>query len=234
MVSWRFGNAGDRYPIEVGDIVKVGPHILACGDIEMGAGEELIEQCWLPDIMYCSPPWNVKQYRLDRLKGDVPGGDYEMFLDDLVELSQTAEKHSFLMCGSREYEDLDLRLGETYTTPGVLNRYNINGLTSSQQLLFHIDKKLEGEGYSRKLDWADEEFAPYIVARTFGTKNDIMFDPCMTGHASMEAAETHDKRFIGIDLIPRRLSTLIERFVRRGYDWEIIGKLDSMEGVSYG
>ena len=33
--QWRYGDAGDRYPVKLGDVWRVGPHTLVCNDLEL-------------------------------------------------------------------------------------------------------------------------------------------------------------------------------------------------------
>src|SRR5579872_6851220 len=68
MVRWTYGDAGDRYKVQPGDIWAVGDHRLGCADLEFGQVAEFCRRFGPWDIFYSDPPWNAGNAKAFRTK----------------------------------------------------------------------------------------------------------------------------------------------------------------------
>jgi len=58
-----YGKKGKAYPVRRGDVWALGPHLVACGDLEEGDGERFLAfgRQWAgqaPELIYVDPPWS--------------------------------------------------------------------------------------------------------------------------------------------------------------------------------
>ena len=85
-----YGDAGDRIPVNIGDVWAVGDHRFMCGDAEiegLGDFQRLLPHA--PDLIYVDPPWG-------------PGNaNYVLLLHNLAEFCQACTGSVFVEMGLR-------------------------------------------------------------------------------------------------------------------------------------
>src|SRR5665811_2154350 len=103
-VAWQYGEAGDQYPLDFGDVVQIGPHIVACGDLEKGQGEQCVEMVGRSDIAYVDPPWNQGNISSFRTKAGVSTGLMFMaqFIDVFLGVLKTTQGPIYIEMGKQE------------------------------------------------------------------------------------------------------------------------------------
>ena len=83
-----YGKAFEKYPVETGDVWKVGPHIFGCGDVttitNLSELFEFVDQPYA-DVLYTDPPWNIAiQKRFHKFAGIDPPVDFLGLLGNMV------------------------------------------------------------------------------------------------------------------------------------------------------
>jgi hypothetical protein len=74
--KWRYGSAGDTYPVRPGEMWRVGEHRFACADITLEAGRTLLRAVIggrTVDLLYVDPPWDQGALAAFRTRSGVDG-----------------------------------------------------------------------------------------------------------------------------------------------------------------
>lgn len=204
---------GARWPVKPGDIWGVGPHILACGDIESGAGEALLEKYGPAQLVYSDPPWNAGLASGFRTHAKVPRKvNFNDFLTRFIELVKHVQGDVWVEMGVGEADRLcavmkDLggaqvvKVPITYyrTKPAVLFLFTWRALPNFSTLLVPAG-----------MDDAD---TPGWVMSKY-EKRETVFDPCLGMGATLQGADDNGWKCIGLELNPVRLASSVERGAR--------------------
>jgi hypothetical protein len=213
---WRYGDAGDRYPTEEGDIWAVGPHILACGDLEKGAARLLLERYPHVHMVMCDPPWDSGNARSFRTKAGVSRPvSFLTLMHSILEVGPLVEGAWFFEMGNRNaplvaeaIRQLDgyfLNQWNTYyykTKPCVIQAFTWNSA-----LLPFDDLGPSGIDEEQSFTWA------LGVGCHVGN---TVLDLCIGRGLTARVAHKQGKRVLGLELHPRRLAVTIDWLVTQG------------------
>lgn len=204
--------------IEPGDVFRCGRHWLACGDLERGDAEALIEAAGVePSVVYCDPPWTeaaLSSFRrvagMDRL---VARGGLSRVLARLVDLCASVGD-AWVEMGRERLDELRAavarRGGEHVVSvpivygwsprPAWLSRFSWGGRERPV-----VSPPPAGTSSRR---------APGLVLaeyrRLLGAEFAVV-DPCLGLGTTLRAAELLGARCLGLELAPGRLEKAVER-----------------------
>jgi hypothetical protein len=235
-----YGDAGDRYPVEVGDVWQIGKHILACGDLEMGAGVEFLAtyvRGGRPDVSFVDPPWNAGNARSFRTKAGVGRAvNFYRLISKVLETLAKSRRDVFIEMGVSECDNVRARLEEYGAR--LLDTWDITYYRKNPcRLLWGT---FTGQAYPRLLDCNrldDEVATPKVIAAAAG-RGDIVFDPCMGRGLSAVSALRAGATAAGLELNPRRLAVTIDKLAslgagaERGQEPRRIAVLSCMTGAA--
>lgn len=224
---WKYGDAGDRWPLAHGDIVLVGDTLHACGDLaggECGATwlkvTHVATDLWGAEgwFVYVDPPWNDSLTKGFRTKAGVPhdGLSHERFLQELLAL---------MPVGCRVY--MEGSLGQAPRARLAKAAGNVNpgiGLVRQWPITYYGDKPaalyllvMPGADatWLPDLDGMDDEDTPYEVCRRHEMQGDrVVLDPCAGRGLTGRAARATGLRAVLHELHPRRLAVAVEDAVK--------------------
>lgn len=220
---WQYGDAGDRFPVELGDIWEVGPHVFACGDLELGHAAKLLTYAGVPDVVYTDPPWNKGNARAFRTKaGDSRAVDFLGSLLPAILSVVKGVEHAAIEMGNFHADDLRWLI----TSKGgvVLADWKITYYRKNPSRLLHCT--FTGEPpLVDSCDGMDDDDTPQWFLERVASKGCVVFDPCMGRGLTSRVADDLGMKALGMELHPRRLAVSIDRLVDRGYKATKIGAL---------
>lgn len=217
MPDWLYGDSGDRFPVERGDILAIGHrHVLACGDIEEQHGLTIASEYGPPDIAYTDLPYNESVAKSYRTKAGLDNSvDYKQFVSAVVNTLALTEGEVFVEVGNENAQLLKSELEKVGAEVPYI--YNITYYGENPAALVH--GSFDGFPLSiAELQGADDEDTPRIAILERSERGDIVFDPCMGRGLTAVTAHQHGRMSLGLELHPRRLATTIEKLVDLIYE----------------
>ncbi len=223
-MRWRYGDAGDRYPIQPGDIWQVGPHWLACGDLEVGAiGALLAHVGEAPHHAYCDPPWNAGNARAFRVKAGVDRKvDFPRFIAALLDAFSAVGGHIFIEMGRQHVDGLAGWISAAHGR--VLACWPITYYRRKPCWLVHCTWS-NVQPLVARADGLDDEETPYWALSQVAAPGEWILDPVIGRGLTAIAADRLGCRVIGLELHPRRLAVTVDKLVQRGHTARWAGKL---------
>jgi DNA modification methylase len=211
---WSYGTAGDRYPVQPGEIWTAGPHTLICADLE-DIEPEQIARYGVPDLIYADLPYNAALASGYRTKAGMPRKvNYASFLYRVARLSLMCRGSTFIETGNASvaatrqvFENVGFALVGTWpityyrTHPAALLRF------------IHAEDAPSPIGNASGLD--DEDTPGWAMANA-SAHGDLVADWCTGRGLTPVAAHHHGRRFIGTELHPRRLAVTLEKLAALG------------------
>lgn len=216
-----YGTAGDRYPVQVGDIWQVGSHIVACGDIENGDALKLLafayEYAWLqPVLVVCDPPWGSGPATSYRTKaGVLRKVDFERFMCDFFAALAHIQGTICIEMGNRQVKQV-VRIAEEYGLSLADNQPMYYYKTQPCSCLFFTSVPVCD--LVTPMPCADEMVVYRWLIDQFSSIGEIVFDPCIGQGMVAEAAHALGRHILGLELHPRRLAVTLDRLVKVGAD----------------
>lgn len=224
--AWAYGDAGDRWPVADRDIWQVGPHVVACGDIERGDLGRFLSVTGLPDMVYCDPPWNQGNATTFRTKaGQKRQVDYPSFFVTLMSALASCPGDVYIEHGVHEiamvracFEALGLR---------ELNYWEIRYYRTRPCALYRLRTNGDGTPLSGDLfTGVDDEHTPLLAIQRSSAPGQVVLDGCTGRGTTAVAAAEHGCKFIGLELNHRRLAVTIDRLASAtGQTPQLVGHL---------
>lgn len=216
---WKYGDAGDEFPIEDGAVWTCGPHLVAAGDLERGDGLELLNLAGgAVDLVYVDPPWNAGNARSFRTKAGVGRSVvWDAFLDTLLQVVKHNRLGAWIEMSDTE-PAID-GLSRAVARAGGLV-YRVEHVRYYRRHRSAVVYAAWGEPDQRMMDvqvaGLDDDDIPLAVLQTVPAGITVM-DPCTGLGCTGRAAEQRGCRFVGLELNPRRLANLVRFFARAGH-----------------
>ena len=232
---WHYGDAGDRIPVDYGDLWRVGPHIFACGDLQRDSFDRLWNIVGRPDVTYVDPPWDASNLGNFRTKARTrKKGDFRDFLRDLVRhLSVT----QLLVASEMGLKTTLLLEQEVSRNRGVvLDRFEFNSHGRHAKFRANLVLWTYGKPESLRDDVKPEAARPMhgesglatpgLFIDAFTETGALVYDPC-TGQGLIPTAAVERGRLAcGNELHPRRLAVTLDKLAAlTGEKPEKIGEL---------
>lgn len=217
MPEWVYGESGDRFPVERGDILAVGSnHVLACGDLEEQHGLTVANEYGPPDLTYVDLPYNeavAKSYRTKAgLDNDI---DYSSFLKAAAWTLSLTEGEVFVEVGRENAPRVRDALRDSGADVPYI--YDITYYDTEPAALVHGSYTGTPDPLP-DLQGQDDEDTPRIAIENRTDPGDIVFDPCMGRGLTAVSAHDLGRQSLGLELHPRRLAVTIEKLVDRIYE----------------
>lgn len=212
-MKWDYGDAGDRIPIKTGDIWRVDHHIFACGDLELRHDEALLNKHVVsPQMTYVDPPWTPSLLTGFRTKAGLPRGKpFSDFLDNLIRAISPTSGDCYIEMGKQHVDSLRQKVEDS---GGVIEAdFPITYYKKNPARLLRVSF-----GYPRNASFAfdnmDDADTPAKAVRESTVPMEWVFDPCTGKGLTAVAAATQGRRFIGMELNPRRMAVAIDAVSR--------------------
>jgi len=235
--SWRYGDAGDRFPISPGDVWASGGHVLACGDIERGSADELLNRFAPrgPACAYTDPPFNAAQATSFRTKAGVNRRvDFDAFLDKLMTAVFRVFGFSWVETGIESEAQLLAAVSRVSREPVSARRFEVTYYGKAPSLLFAFARP----GFGDALFWLpdlrgmDDERTPREAILASCAEGATVFDPCLGRGLTCRTAQENNRKCIGMELHPRRLACVLAWLKdEHGHSPSKVGELETMKGA---
>lgn len=227
---WQYGEAGDRYQVQSGDIWAVGKHRLVCGDLEQGdVVRRAVDQLGIsPAMGYTDPPYNTNLATGFRTKAGMPAKvQFTNFLEKLIAAQAVVKGDFYIEMGNKTVDQLKLALKRAGA--GVYDHWDITyGRTSPAALVrCNWGTSEIGSGLLPMFANMDDEITPSAAIAASSAEGDYVLDACLGRGLTATTAHKHGRWILGTELHPRRMAVSIERLVKLGAgDAEKIGVLN--------
>lgn len=218
-----YGNAGDRWPVQVGDVWQAGPHTLACLDLETPLAERFYASVNRVAMVYSDPPWSTGNAKCFRTKAGLgsDGVTLERLWSRILELMlpRLGQGDLYLEIGSQHRDDVAAWLAHrgravTETWPIVYYRKHPCWLLRS---------RLTPRSESGSPEGLDDTKTPAWAVSASTSDGDLVCDPCTGRGLTAVAAHQSGRRFVGTELHPRRLAVALDRLHKLGLTPRRIG-----------
>jgi len=219
--DWKYGDAGDRYPVKPGTLWEAGPHLLACGDLtNRDHYRALLTPAMFSFIrvplVYVDPPWTQSLLTGFRTKAKAPASDQSLedFTRTLLEpLSTLPRQPTILMEGSAQPKAMDAVLAavDTITDLAVRQVWNITYFGDKPGLLYWItghDDPVDPQ--SLGFHDMDDAHTPAHAIEAFTEEGNFVLDPCLGRGLTAMTCQALGRRCIGMELNPRRLAVALD------------------------
>lgn len=222
-VDWRYGDAGDRWPVEYGDVWRAGPHILACLDIETTEARKFYDSVSNVSLVYADPPWSTGNAKTFRTKAGLAHGN--------VTLQRLWGAICERVLPALGTGDLVVEIGSTHRDDiaVLLGSYG-RQVTETWPIVYFKQTRcwLHRSRFTSRVDTSspaglDDELTPRWAIDNGTRLTELVCDPCLGRGLTVMAADSAGRRFIGSELNPRRLAVAIDRLAKRGHVPEKLG-----------
>jgi hypothetical protein len=202
-----------RFPIWAGDIWRVGPHVVACGDLDQGHGLLLLrDYAPAPALTYVDPPWTSGIAQRHRKNAGLPRDvDYPDLLSTVLRacllagapalITQRKDHADTLFTVASRFRQVVLRSWATARHKGA--DAGIHLLVSRPADLPPPD----GVSFDR----LPHKLLAATAVAAFSPIGGIVFDPCCGKGETADACVRLDRVFLGMDVVPKRVSLTIAR-----------------------
>ncbi len=204
--QWMYGDAGDRYPVSIGDIWQVDKHLFACGDLEEGYAQELLTYANVsPVATFVDPPWIAGNATAFRTKAGVSRKVDYMHLMSCIFDVITHIPFCVMTMGNKSSEQivgLGKQKGFAHTRSFPMFYYRVHPC----RLLLFSQEPLDFEP-----PCADEDPVWIACMDALLTSGNTIFDPCVGRGGTAIHAHQRGCTMIGMELHPRRLAVTLDR-----------------------
>jgi hypothetical protein len=214
---WRYGDAGDKWKVKDGDVWVAGGNVLVCGDIEKIPIQRLFEKFGTPDLTYVDPPWNKGNLKSFFTKAGFKGAevDFHKFIRRLIAIVKRTHGPVYIEMGKQNIYTLAVVIKESGGE--VLNIWDVTYYRKHPSKLV---RAIWGDfPYNKDIDFSDldDDDTPYEAIEKEPLKpGAIVFDACTGRGLTCRAAYSNKKKFMGIELHPRRLAVAIDWLAEQG------------------
>lgn len=221
--KWTYGDAGDRWPVQFGDLWKVGPHHFVCGDIQQGYSPKVMALATTLfgreiDMIYSDPPWdagNAKGFRTKAGYINDEKVDFEQFNREILYPFKGREIDIYIEGGVRTGDMLKALFSEYGFT--VMEEFSIKYFKKHPCWLYHLHadpSKSIMHPTEVDVTGMDDTLTPFWAVKRSSNPGDLIYDCCMGQGLTSRAAATQGRLALGLELNPRRLAVTIDELVK--------------------
>jgi hypothetical protein len=208
-----YGAKGGAYPVEPGQVWRVGNHLVACGDLEAGDGERFLSwarehSVWQPELYYVDPPWSPAYISRFRAGAGVEKRPEHTVKSIVQRLARLATGAPLLMEMGTTYEASEV-IGWVYearepfgSNVALVVPITYAGGKPAALYAFGLDEDVHLEG----LRGTDDELTPALAMQQLTKAGGVVVDLCLGLGATARAAEKTGRVCWGLELHPRRCS----------------------------
>lgn len=209
------GARGQAYPVQRGQVWECYGHLVACGDLETGAGEQLLafgraHGGLSPKLFYVDPPWSPALLtRFCNAAGSDPqGSTVQSVVRRIARLARGVP--------------LLLEMGTVYDRDDVqtwLAAHDTNGARLCVPITYSGGKPAwlylsgvplaKAQPLAHAITRLDDERIPAIAMTALTLPGDVVVDPCLGLGCTLRAAERTGRVCWGLELVPQRCSSAL-------------------------
>lgn len=208
VTPWKYGDAGDRIPVERGQVWGAGPHRVACADLEAG-GVELARSLGAPALLLSDPPWNGGNATAFRSKAGVPRRvSFPALMARVLSCAGPSVHECWIEMGPSGERDFLAVAADAGWLP--VQRFAVTYYKKHPCAMFLLTRDGKATGRMPELVGRDEfdVMDDILLART--QPGEAILDPCLGRGLMLRAALRTGRVCYGTELHPRRLAAAID------------------------
>ena len=192
--------------IEPGDVIKIGPHLLACGDVTKGHVEKLLTAFNVtPDLVYTDPPWNAGIMKTFMRWASLP--DEAMTIEHVW----SALGGALALCGCPMMIEMGVKQSQEFQKILESRGMKVDGIVP----ITYASKRPAVVLGCNKADLAcvagyNDAQTPRLAIQRHTLSGDIVLDPFIGLGTTCIAAVKLKRTVCGIELSPNRLAVSVE------------------------
>lgn len=199
---WQYeASGGKSFPVQPGDVWRIGEHILACLDAETPAFDAFWSR-HRPDVIFTDPPWNDGNCKAFRTKAGVSRP--KVYWKDLMARLMPVWERAFVVYVEMGAEHApDIRRWMERAGRGVLE-WDVTYMGG------HPAKLLRGAVGDWPYVGSEPTGVDDLVLPRYAIEGDTwastVGDPCLGRGTTAKWAHLAGRRFVGTELHPNRMS----------------------------
>ena len=218
---WDYGDAGDKYPLQKGEVWRVGNHWLTVLD-HADAGEPsrrylgfLAARGVKPDAVFVDPPWDRGNARAFRTKafGESEAVDFDGLITSvLAAVSASGVRVFTVEMGVRNADAVCAAIASAF--PGFAVD-TVGGLYYKKKPCVYIvagDESRMVNACATQIMSLNDTEAPMAFALACGCP--VLYHPCMGRGLMATTAQKIGISSVGSELNPRRLAVTVDLLVK--------------------
>ncbi len=216
-------DGGLKYPVQISDVWRAGPHVLACGDLYSGdALARAMSFSGPANCLYVDPPWGAGVEKSYRTKSGLPPGpfvNYHKLIQIIYGIIKMVSGPAAVECGKKQIEMFRfaaIRAAVPETSFAQISYGN----KKLPAFLFGYN----GAQISHCVG-VDDNLTPHLFLRSFPAAA-VVLDPCAGRGATAVAAANLGVSFVGSELNPARASVTLRKLADIGHVPELIYRVN--------
>lgn len=208
-----------------GEVWQVGPHLLACGDLERGHADHLVKIAvgfgmQTPSVFYCDPPWNVgiaKAFRRGSGQGDPTAVGFESLIHRVLAAAADVPGDVYVEMGKQHIADLRGWLVDVGLN--LVGEWEVTYYRTKPCFLLqatHVSRQpLAIGGDGSEATGMDDDATPAWAIQRSSQPGATVFDPCLGLGATSRAAHKTGRSCLGMELDPARMARSLDWLAHR-------------------
>lgn len=222
-----YGEEGERWPVQLGEWWAAGRHTIYCGDIETEDGFAAVTRIpsangtdkESPMLYYIDPPYTPALASGYRTKAGRPRKvNFDGLLTRILMATQSVHRTGTVLMEmgastQPRFVRLALGMGARVVREWPITYYKKHGcFLNLIQWPHQWGRKLAYLDFSGM----DDEETPELAIQAFTLPNDLVVDTCTGRGLTAVMAERYQRRFVGLELSPYRLSVALCKLADEG------------------
>lgn len=215
--------------IKEGDIIKIGSHMLICGDSTKKITFDKIIGNNYADMVFTDPPFDLEDNYSEHIFSSAKKDCHIFIMNSDRILAQTVGKHIKYF---KKFFSVDFRIPHLISNSMPMTRVDLiaefnrgkgrfNNLKDGFSTLVKCAKVHSKNKNNFGHDQAKKTELPSIFIQHYSEEGDVVFDPFLGSGTTMAACEQLNRKCIGIELIPENCQIIINRMKKINSDIKI-------------
>lgn len=208
--KWEYGNSWDKFPINIGQtwVEMKTNSSFAVHDLF----DPLPAFMMSGDMIYCDPPWtlgNVNSFVTKNHSSKYISNFKDFYTQLFAQVGVIAPRVCFLEIGKKHVDEFNTEMGKLFPTVQVWK---------TTYYKKHPCFLLRGGYEPASFDYtgSDDEDTPSLAIRNESPS--CVADLCTGRGLTAVSAISQNKRFVGIELNPRRMAVTLDKVSKKGGD----------------
>lgn len=210
MLTYK-SSGGENYPVLPGQVWKVGPHQIRCGDLMAADTIEWLDSV-TPRLIYCDPPWGQALATGFRTKAG---------LTDFVSYQDLFARVFFWIDTLRPKMPVYFEQGKKWVRE-MQSIADAAGLEVEAEWAITYDRKVPAtltlfNGYNKPypdFTGVDDPKTPAMAIVAHTVEGDIVMDPMVGRGQTAISTAIAGRTFVGTELSPHRVSVTLTKLAR--------------------
>lgn len=216
MTAWTYGEAGEKYPVQFGDLWAVGDHWFMCSDLmDSRIFDETALELRTPTLLYCDPPWGQALVNGFRTKAGLGKATYR-WEELYARIAQIGHSRGIpvWMEGSKSESRDGQKIPGVIAHPrerGYPGYFGTTYFKTHPSGLYYAGTVPHPASLDGILEGVDDEETPGVVMSAY--EPGTVVDPCAGMGLTSRHAWKHGWGSVNNELSPFRMSAALDNLV---------------------